>query len=128
MRAPLRRHGQLLLGLLRGPLIPTVCGSIGLTEQLRGKRSGMKVTVQHAKETFTFDAGEGMKVAALSSYLEEATGVIARHQKLIFKGRVLAPDSLLTECKLTDGSKVMLLSTTGITQVRVPARLGSPLS
>lgn len=55
----------------------------------------------------TLSAGS---VDELTSKVEEVTGVLARQQRLIHKGKVLAKGSSLAEAKLKDGSKVMLLS------------------
>ncbi len=50
--------------------------------------------------------------------VEDASGVFARHQRLIFKGKVLERGSTMDELKLKDGSKVMLMaSSTTATQV-----------
>ena len=54
-------------------------------------------------------------VASLKQQLEPLTGLMARQQKLIFKGKVLDDHQTLASYKLTSGSKVMLMAA----QVRV---------
>lgn len=55
----------------------------------------------------------------LNEKVEEASGVLARHQRLIYKGKVLAKGTSLAELKLKHGSKVMLMaSSSTATQVR----------
>ncbi len=50
--------------------------------------------------------------------MEEVSGIFARHQRLIYKGKLLAKGASMAEAKLKDGSKVMLMaSSSTATQV-----------
>ncbi len=56
----------------------------------------------------------------LSAKVEEVSGVFTRHQRLIYKGKVLAKGASMAEAQLKDGSKVMLMaSSSTATQVRL---------
>ncbi|KAG2501705.1 hypothetical protein HYH03_000206 [Edaphochlamys debaryana] len=52
-------------------------------------------------------------VEALQTRLQELTGAFVRKQKLIHKGKVLAPNVDLTKAGLADGAKVMLMVSGG---------------
>ena len=71
------------------------------------------LVVKFGKETIQIDIGEDANTEDLQSLLEEETGVIARKQKLLFKGKVLSPNERLKELGIKHGSKLMLLATEG---------------
>ncbi|KAK9904917.1 hypothetical protein WJX75_005508 [Coccomyxa subellipsoidea] len=80
----------------------------------------IKVLVQHGKNTYELHADS---VDDLNEKVEEASGVLARHQRLIYKGKVLAKGTSLAELKLKDASKVMLMaSSSTATQGQVVAQ------
>jgi hypothetical protein len=45
--------------------------------------------------------------------VEEASGILARHQRLIYRGKVLGTSGALSEAKIKDGSKIMLVASSG---------------
>jgi hypothetical protein len=49
-------------------------------------------------------------VQQLKQKLEPPTSIMQRHQKLIFKGKVLEDQHSLDDCKLVSGAKLMLLA------------------
>lgn len=71
------------------------------------------VHVKHGSSTLQASLAPDAKVTALQEELERQTGVFVRHQKLIHKGKVLEGGQRLTECGVTDGSKLMLMASQG---------------
>ncbi|KAI8470553.1 MAG: L domain-like protein [Monoraphidium minutum] len=71
----------------------------------------MRVQVKHGGsdvDVDDLDAGAAT-VSALKERLEAVTGVFARQQKLIFKGKVLEDRATLASSKVADGAKLMML-------------------
>ncbi|CAL8464368.1 g3903 [Coccomyxa elongata] len=80
----------------------------------------IRVIVQHGKNTYEVHAET---VDDLSAKVEEVSGIFARHQRLIHKGKVLAKGASMAEAKLKDGSKVMLMaSSSTATQGQIAAQ------
>lgn len=76
----------------------------------------MRITVKHGSATVAVDLPDGQPhtVADLTAAVEAATGVFARHQKLVARGRVLAPPTApLAAFGVGDGSSLMLLARGG---------------
>ncbi len=79
----------------------------------------MLLSIRQGPSVHSVKLEPGDTVASLMQQLEDLTGVFVRKQKLIFKGKVLAPSNVLTEIKgLKDGSVLMLVTAAGqMTQV-----------
>lgn len=74
----------------------------------------LQLQIKHGSETLAISAAAACTVQQLKQQLEQLTGLFVRNQKLIFKGKVLVDASTLEACKLTTGSKVMLLQSEGL--------------
>lgn len=77
------------------------------------------VSVKHGPINHEISVPEDSSVAALQQAVETATGVFARKQKLIFKGKVLEAKDQLKAKNIINGSKIMLLAGDGSTQTQV---------
>ena len=87
----------------------------------------MKVRVKHGAKEVEVEADASSTIEQLSIRIEEVTGILARKQRLLHKGRVLSATATLQECKLLEGSSVMLLaSSPAQTQVLHRTRLPLP--
>eukprot|EP00240_Pyramimonas_obovata_P004480 CAMPEP_0118943650 /NCGR_PEP_ID=MMETSP1169-20130426/38757_1 /TAXON_ID=36882 /ORGANISM="Pyramimonas obovata, Strain CCMP722" /LENGTH=381 /DNA_ID=CAMNT_0006888953 /DNA_START=174 /DNA_END=1316 /DNA_ORIENTATION=+ len=73
----------------------------------------VNVTVQFGREKKAIAVTTDAKVEFLMQEMERETGVPQRSQKLIFKGKVLLPNMTITDAKLTNGAKIMLMSSKG---------------
>ena len=73
----------------------------------------MKLRVSLGAKTFDIDASGLTKVEELQDRVAEASGVHARNQRLIFKGKNLAATDPLSATGLRDGSKMMLVASSG---------------
>ena len=77
----------------------------------------MRLTIKHGATPVTLDVPDGAvaTVATLTAAVEVATGILARSQKLLARGRVLAPPTapLSSFTGVTDGATLMLLATGG---------------
>lgn len=82
------------------------------------KYAGVDVDVEGLEQPAT--------VGQLKERLEERTGVFARHQKLIFKGKVLEDKSTLAAAGMGDGAKLMLLASANAAQARPRAAAAPP--
>lgn len=69
--------------------------------------------VKHGASTVEVAMPGDADVRELQAQLETRTGVFVRHQKLIFKGKVLDASSSLSACRLPNGAKVLLLVAQG---------------
>lgn len=78
----------------------------------------MHIVIRHGPKTHTIQAEPHDQVKKLMEIAEEVTGVLARKQKLVFKGRVLTANMDLEEAKVKEGSTIMLIAATSqMTQV-----------
>ena len=80
----------------------------------------MRLFVQHGQTTFEMQAQTEELIEDLMARLETVSGVLARQQKLILKGKVLDSRATLSEANVTkDGAKIMLIASAsgGPTQV-----------
>ena len=76
----------------------------------------MKLLIQHGQNTFQIQAETDELVGDLMARLETVhqCGVLARHQKLILKGKVLDSRATLSEANIRkDGAKIMLIASAG---------------
>ncbi|KAF8072570.1 hypothetical protein HT031_000230 [Scenedesmus sp. PABB004] len=85
------------------------------------EEASLELVVKQGGTELAVAAAPGSTVAALKAQLEAATGVFARHQKLIFKGKVLDDAATLASCKLSSGAKVMLMQSQGLPVKGQPA-------
>ncbi|KAF6263586.1 hypothetical protein COO60DRAFT_1698667 [Scenedesmus sp. NREL 46B-D3] len=74
----------------------------------------LQLQLKYGAETLSVSKAATCTVQQLKQELEQLTGLFVRNQKLIFKGKVLADALTLDACKLTTGSKVMLLQSEGL--------------
>lgn len=74
----------------------------------------LQLQLKYGAETLSVSKAATCTVQQLKQELEQMTGLFVRNQKLIFKGKVLADALTLDACKLTTGSKVMLLQSEGL--------------
>ncbi|GBF94546.1 hypothetical protein Rsub_06661 [Raphidocelis subcapitata] len=74
------------------------------------------ISVKHGSADVAVELASVGTVAELKERLEAATGVFARHQKLIFKGKVLEDKAALEACKVGAGAKLMMLVSTSAGQ------------
>ena len=73
--------------------------------------------VKHGKCSHQVCVGEEAKLSEVMHSIEQLTDVPARNQKLICQGKVLDANSIVQALKLKDGSKLMLMTAGGQTQV-----------
>ena len=81
----------------------------------------MKILVQHGQTNIELQVVSEDLVEDVMRQVEAASGVLARQQKLIHRGKVLDSRATLLEANIKDGAKIMLLSSMGggsSTQVR----------
>jgi len=71
------------------------------------------VHVQFGKEKFSIDVPPEAKIEYIMQVVERETGVPQRSQKLIYKGKVLLNKMVLSDAKLTNGAKILLMSSKG---------------
>lgn len=72
------------------------------------------LVVQFGKESHGLELGADAVVEDVQQMMEERVGVIARNQKLIYKGKVLQSRKSLVECGVKKGGKILLLASVGI--------------
>ena len=78
----------------------------------------MQIAIRQGPKTHIVQAEPQEQVKKLMELAEEVTGVLARKQKLVFKGKVLAAHMTLEEAKVKEGSTLMLIAATSqMTQV-----------
>lgn len=75
------------------------------------------IVVKMGAEEHRVAVQDGSSIIQLKQQLQLDTGLLARCQKLIFKGKVLDDRATLADYKLVSGSKIMLMAA----QVRVAA-------
>ena len=80
----------------------------------------MKLRVKHGARETEVEVDPDDSVGQMALQIEENTGILARTQKLLFKGKVLAPDRTVRDSKLTPGSSVLLIAS-GAGQTQVPS-------
>jgi len=99
----------------------------------------MRLTVQHGAKAHALELGDDPTPDDLRAALMEASGVLPRHQKLVFKGKVLpganpsratpasllAPPVTLASLGIGDGAKLMLLAQQGGDGGHVAATAGT---
>lgn len=73
----------------------------------------LQLSVKHGTATVDVAVPALATVADLQQLLEAQTGLLARKQKLIFKGKVLAGTAKLADCGVASGAKLMLLTAAG---------------
>lgn len=71
------------------------------------------VVIQFGKDSHKLELGADAGVEDVQRMMEEKLGIIARRQKLIYKGKVLQSGKSLVECGVKKGAKIMLLSSVG---------------
>lgn len=59
----------------------------------------MKLIVQHGRDQQELEVPEGAKIEQLHEEVEKQRGILKRRQKLIFKGKILAPHHTLEQAK-----------------------------
>jgi hypothetical protein len=84
-----------------------------------GSPEHMKLIVQHGATAYEVDVSDGAFGSDLKLCVEGLSGVLARKQKLIFKGKVIGDGDTLAAKNVKDGAKVMLMATTQ-TKVSTP--------
>eukprot|EP00198_Chlamydomonas_reinhardtii_P002751 XP_001692087.1 ubiquitin family protein [Chlamydomonas reinhardtii] len=67
------------------------------------------IHVKHGSQSLELQIDANSKVSDLHERLQTLTGAFVRKQKLIHKGKVLAPNLELTKAGLASGAKLMLL-------------------
>ena len=70
----------------------------------------MQVSIRHGQKVHVAQAKSQDQVLELMKQAEEATGVLVRKQKLVFKGKVLAASMTLDQAKVKEGSTLMLIA------------------
>ncbi|KAJ9167456.1 hypothetical protein P3X46_022107 [Hevea brasiliensis] len=79
------------------------CNSISITVKFSGRSIPISVSLDSTIKDF-------------KSLLQPLTNVLPRGQKLIFKGKLLVDSMTLKESEVTNGAKVMLMSSQGLHQ------------
>lgn len=79
----------------------------------------MQILVQHGKETYQVACEEGDTVESLMKKVKNASGILARYQKLIYKGKTLEHRSTLAQAKMKEGAKLMLMASSTPVQTQV---------
>ena len=75
--------------------------------------ASVKLLIQNGRETVEMQARSDELIFGIKTRLEGLSGVLARQQKLIHKGKVLLSGATVQECKLKDGAKIMLMASSG---------------
>ncbi|KAL2650342.1 hypothetical protein R1flu_018470 [Riccia fluitans] len=79
-------------------------------------KSEISISVKCGAQSYTISMRSDAFVKDLMSRLQELTNILPRGQKLIFKGKVLDPESTLAAAKVTNGAKLMLMASEGVHQ------------
>jgi hypothetical protein len=74
---------------------------------------GVRLLVQHGRETVEVQADPADKISDVMKKVESLSGVLARQQKLIYKGKTLPSTATIQECSLQNGAKIMMMSSAG---------------
>ena len=78
--------------------------------------------LKHGTSTYTVPVEDNARLSEAMQTIEQLTNVPFTQQKLICRGKVLDPRCTVKASKLKDGSKVMLMTSGGQTQV-LPVQL-----
>ncbi|KAL3701336.1 hypothetical protein R1sor_019358 [Riccia sorocarpa] len=76
----------------------------------------ISITVKYGTNSYAISVSSNASVKDLMGRLQELTNILPRGQKLIFKGKVLDPESTLAAVKVTNGAKLMLVASEGVQQ------------
>ena len=78
----------------------------------------LNLHVKHGKCTHQVSVKQGTRILEVMQTIEQLTEVPLRQQKLICQGKVLGSNSTVESLNLKEGSKLMLMTAGGQTQVR----------
>ena len=89
---------------------------------------GFRLLIQHGRETIDLQAAPEETIADVMKKVETLSGVLARQQKLIHRGKLLPSSATVQECHLKSGAKVMLMSSSGGGSTQASLSLGHALT
>lgn len=88
----------------------------------------MKILIRYNSETHTIELADNATVATLMEMIASTIGIPTGNQKLIFKGKTLSdPASHLTDYKVTNNSKILLVGSAASPETSPPVPTPSPV-
>lgn len=74
----------------------------------------LQLCVKYGLTDLSIELDHNSTVLQLKQQLQQLTGIFVRHQKLIYKGKILEDGASLDACKVGKAARLMLLATEGL--------------